>query len=124
MRKRVDLKKRSPGIILLVLFLATPSMSQSLDLSVIPNPFDLGQLSLPQPTRIEPIMVPQLVDRFELDGARVRQRGIVVGNDIAPNVTVGVGFVDRKDRRSGFYPNADGNSRRSGKASAILVLKF
>lgn len=124
MRKRVELKKRSPGIIFLALFLATPSMSQSLEVSVIPTPFDLGQLSLPQPTRREPIMVPHLVERFELDGARVRQRGIVVGNDIAPNVTVGVGFVDRKDRKSGFYPNADGNTRRSGKASAILVLKF
>ena len=99
-------------------------MSQSLDAGVVPTPFDLGQLALHQSTRREPIIVPQLMERFEPDGARVQQRGISVGNEIAPNVTVGVGFVDRKDRRPGFYPNADGNTRRAGKASAILVLKF
>jgi hypothetical protein len=119
--------KRSPGIMLLSLFLATPSMSQSLDVSVIPTPYDLGRVpAQPQLTHKEPIIIPQLVERFELDGVRVRQRGIIVGKDIAPAVTVGLGFVDRKPRRSGFYPDGqpDSSSRRSGKASMLLILKF
>lgn len=119
--------KRSLGIILLSLFLATPSMSQSLDVSVIPTPYDLGQLSVqPQLTLKEPIIAPQLVERFEPDGARVRQRGIIVGKDIATNVTVGFGFVDRKTRKSSLSPNhqPDGRSRRSGKASVLVILKF
>ena len=126
MRKRVELKaaKCTLGPLLSLLFLATPSMSQSLDVSVIPTPFDLERLSLPQPTHREPVIVPQRVERFEPDGARVAQRGIIVGKDVAPNVTLGLGFVERKDRRSGLYPNADGNSRRSGKASALIILKF
>jgi len=118
--------KRSPGFMLLLLFLATPSMSQSLDVSVIPTPYDLGRLSAqPQLTHKEPIIVPQLVERFEPDGARVRHRGIIVGKDIAPNMTVGLGFVDRKSRRSSLYPNQpDDSSRRSAKASMLLILKF
>jgi len=119
--------KPSPEIMLLLLFLATPSMSQSLDVSVIPTPYDLGRLSTqPQLTHKEPIIVPQLMERFEPDGARVRQRGIIVGKDINPNVTVGFGFVDRKPRRSSFYPShqLDDSSRRSGKASMRLILKF
>ena len=118
--------KRSPGIMLLSLFLATPSMAQSLDVNVIPTPYDLGRLSAqPQLTHKEPIIVPQLVERFEPDGVRVRQRGIIVGI-IAPTMTVGLGFVDRKARRSSFYPNRqpDDGSRRFGKASMLLILKF
>ena len=112
---------------LLLLFLATPSMSQSLDVSVIPTPFDLGQLSAqPLLTHKEPIIIPQLVVHFEPDGVRVRQRGIIVGKDIAPNVTIGVGIVDRKPRKSGFYPNLqpDDSTRRSSKASMLLKLRF
>jgi len=112
---------------LLLLFVATPSMSQSLDVSVIPTPYDLGRLSAqPQLTHKEPIIVPQLMEHFEPDGAKVRQRGIIVGKDIAPNVTIGFGIADRKPRRSSFYPNLqpDDSSRRSGKASMLLRLKF
>jgi len=58
--------KRSPEIMLLLLFLATPSMSQSLHVSVIPTPYDLGRLSAqPQLTHKEPVIVPQLMERFE-----------------------------------------------------------
>ena len=120
-------RKRSAGMILLLLFLATPNMSQSPDVSVIPTPYDLGRLSAwPQLTHKEPIIVPQLMEQFEPDGARVRQRGIIVGKDIAPNVTIGFGIADRKPRRSGFYPNLqpDDGPRRSGKASMLLRLKF
>ena len=112
---------------LLLLFLAGPGISQALDVSVIPTPYDLGRLSAqPQLTHKEPIIVPQLMEHFEPDGARVRQRGIIVGKDIAPNVTIGLGIADRKPRRSSYYPNLqpDDGSRRSGKASLLLRLKF
>jgi hypothetical protein len=137
MGKRAELKaaKRSLGIMLLI-FVATPSMAQSLDVSVIPTPYDLGQLTAqPQmthkdtiivPQLKDTIIVPQLVERFEPDGARMRQRGIIVGKEIAPNMKVGLGFADRKPRKSSLSPNhqPDGNSRRSGKASILLILKF
>ena len=119
--------KRSREIMLLSLFLATPSMSQSLDVTVIPTPHDLGRQSAqPQLTHKEPIIAPQLMERFEPDRVRVRQRGIIFGKDINPNVTVGFGFGDRKPRKSSFYPgHQPGDSaRRSGKASMLLILKF
>ena len=119
--------KRSPGIMLLLLFLANPCMAQSLDVGVIPTPYDLGRLSAqPLLTHNEPIIVPQLMERFEPDGAKVRQRGIIVGMDPAPNVTVGLGFVDRKPRRSSFSPSyqSDDRPRRTGKASMLLIFKF
>jgi hypothetical protein len=111
---------------LLLLFLAGPGISQALDVSVIPTPYDLGRPSAqPQLTHKKPFIVPQLVEHFEPGGARVRQRGIIVGKDIAPNVTVGFGVVDRT-RRSRFYPHLqpDDSSRRSAKASMLLRFKF
>ena len=70
--------------------------------------------------------MPQVGDRFEPNGIGVRQRGIIVGTDIGRNVTVGLGFVNRKPRRSGYFPDtpADESSRRSGKVSMLLKLKF
>jgi hypothetical protein len=112
------------SLISLLLFVATPGIAQSLRL--VPSDFDLGRLSVqPRPSPKEPIIVPQFVERFEPDGVRVRQRGILIGQQIAPNVTVGLGFVERKNRRSGFYPTQpDGNARRSGKASTVLIVRF
>ena len=118
--------KRSPAIALLLLCLATPGMSQPLDVSVIPTSFDVGQLSTrPQLPQKEPIIAPPLVEVTEAY-RKSRQRGIIVGKDIAANMTVGFGFVDRKPRRSSFSPNHqdDSGARRSRKASMLLILKF
>ena len=118
---------RSSTIMLLSLFLATPSMSKSLGVTVIPTSFDVGRLSaLPQKPPEEPIIAPPLVERTETDGSRMRRRGIIVGKDIAPNMTVGFGFVDRKPRKSSYSPGhqVDGSSRRSRNASMLFILKF
>ena len=117
---------RSPATMLLLLLLATPAQSQSLDGGVIPTDYDLARLpAQPQLTHKEPIIVPQLMDRFEPNGARVRQRGIIIGKNLTKNVTVGIGLVDRKPRKSGYVPGlTDDGQRRSGKASVLMKLKF
>ena len=106
---------------------ATPARSQVTDSTLIPTDFALTPLTAqPQLTQNEPIIVPQLTERFEPNGVRVRQRGIIVSKDITRNVMVGVGLVDRKRQRSGYLGDTqfDDGPRRSGKVSALLKLKF
>lgn len=107
------------------LFLAAPSLSQTAGDTIVATPFDLAQApTQTQLTRSEPIIAPQFVERFEPDGAKVWQRGIIVAKDIAPSVTVGLGFVDRKSRKSGVSPHLSDGPRGTGKASLLLKYRF
>ena len=117
----------APGILLLCLLVAAPAKSQVTNVGLIPTDYVLTPLTAqPQLTQKEPIVVPQLTERFEPNGVRVRQRGIIVGKDISRNVMVGLGLVDRKRQRSGYLAGtqSDEGPRRSGKVSALLKLKF
>ena len=113
-------------MVLLLLLPATPGASQSLEEGIISTSFDLAQVpAQARPTRKEPIIVPQFTERYEPDGIKVRQRGIIVGKDIGRNVIVGLGFVDRKSRKSSFSPNlSEEGPRRSGKASILVRYRF
>ena len=107
------------------LFLAAPGASQTPGENIVATPFDLARAPSQTPlTQSEPIIVTQFVERFEPDGAKVRQRGILVGKDIGRNMTVGIGLVDRRTRKSGLAPGLDESPRRSGKASMLLRYKF
>lgn len=108
-----------------MLLLAAPGVSQPLHYSIVATPYDLARVPAQTPlTQNEPIIVPQFVERFEADGVKVRQRGILVGKDFGRNLTVGIGLVDRKSRKSSFAPSLEEGPRRSGKASMLIRYKF
>lgn len=114
------------AMVLFLLFPAAPGASRSLDEGIISTSFDLAHVpAQPRLTHKEPIIVPQFTERYEPDGVKVRQRGIIVGKDIGRNVTVGLGLVDRKSRKSTLSPFAsDEGQRKSGKASMLVRYKF
>ena len=113
-------------VVLLLLLPGTPAVSQPADEEIVATPFDLA--SFPVPPLLapkEPIVVPQFRERYERDGTKVRQRGILVGKDIGRNMTVGLGFADRKPRKSALSPVlSEEGQRRSGKASMLFRYKF
>jgi hypothetical protein len=113
-------------MVLFLVFPATPGASQSLQDGIISTSFDLAKVPAQAlPTRKEPIIVPQFTERYDPDGVKLRQRGIIVGKDIGRNVVVGLGFMDRTSRKSSFSPNLSEESpRRSGKASILVRYKF
>ena len=114
------------AMVLFLLFSAAPGARQSLYEGIISTSFDLAQFpAQPRLTHKEPIIVPQLTERYEPDGVKVRQSGIIVGKDIGRNVTVGLGLLDRKQRKSSFSPTvSEEGIRRSGKASVLVRYKF
>jgi len=62
----------------------------------------------------------------EANGSRTRLRGVIVSTDVATNVTLDVGFVSMKPRRSSLSadPALDSGSRSSRKAALRLTVKF
>ena len=65
-------------------------------------------------------------DQNYAGGPPAHQRGIMVGADVGPGTTIGLGLMSTKPRRSAFSPDPalDGRARGSRKAAVRLIMKF
>ena len=119
--------KRSCAIALLLAFVATPGWAQSIDASLSTTSFGVERLlALPRQSLNAPIIAVRLIEYAEPRGSIARQRGIFVGQDVTSSVSVGLGLLEMKPRKSALSPDPqlDGGSRRSRKAAIRLTLKF
>ena len=73
-----------------------------------------------------PVISLPIAEYAKANGAKVRQRGIIIGTDIAPNMTFGLGFGDLKPRKSALSPEPqrDARSRKSRNAALRLTVRF
>lgn len=120
--------KRSLGILLLPsLAGASPSEAQSINPNSPEYSLDVWRVTAqPRRMRTDPIIAVPLAEQIKVDGSRTQLRGILLAKDIAPNVTIGLGLLDMKPRKSRLSPNPglDGSSRGSRKAAVRLSVKF
>lgn len=119
--------QRSAAIALLLAFVATPGWAQSFDVTRATTSFGVERLSaLPRLSLNGPIIAVRVIAYTEPRRFPARQRGIVVGQDITSSLSVGLGLLEMKPRKSTFSPDRqlDGSSRRSRKAAILLTLKF
>ena len=122
--------KRSPGILLVMLLplaAASPSEAQSLNPSPLEHSFDVWRVTAqPTRTRTDPVIALPLTEQIKADGSTTRLRGILLAKEVTSNVTIGLGLLDMKPRRSRLSPNPglDGSSRGSRKAAVRLSVKF
>jgi hypothetical protein len=119
--------RRSAASALFLAFVATPSWAQSFDATLSTTSFGVERLSaLPRLSLNSPIIAVRVIEYTEPRGSRARQRGIIVGQDITSILSVGLGFLEMKPRRSTLSPDPqlDGSSRRSRKAAILFTLKF
>jgi len=118
--------QRSAAIALLLAFVATPGWAQSFDVTRATTSFGVERLSaLPRLSLNGPIIEVRVI-AYKPRRSRARQRGIVVGQDITSTLSVGLGLLEMKPRKSTLSPDPqlDGSSRRSRKAAILLSLKF
>jgi hypothetical protein len=128
--------KRSLAILLLPSFAAaTPAFAQSAlsltpqypELSAQQYSFDAWKVEAePRLPVKKPIITLPLGDYTRPDGTRTSLRGVIVAKEVAPDVTIGIGLLGMKPKRSTFAadPALDGGSRGSRKAAVRLTMKF
>lgn len=118
---------RSTAAALLMAFVATQSLAEPLDPVHPTRAFDTRPLSEPLELRAkDPIIAVRLTERIARDGPNRRERGILIGQDIAPNATLGLGLLKLKSQKSSLSPDptVDGSVRGSRKAAVRLMIKF
>ncbi len=119
---------RPIAFVLLLVGAATAASAQRFDASRSAQRLNLSSSSTPQertPATTPVISLP-IAEYAKANGARVRQRGIIIGTDIAPNITFGLGFGDLKPRKSALSPEPqrDAGSRKSRNAALRLNVRF
>ena len=118
---------RSRAVALLVLVLPTAGWAQPADPGLSATPFDVARLSAePRAAREDPVIALRVIERTEPSGSKTRQRGILLGEDIGPNVSVGLGLFSIKPRKSSLAPDPqiEPSARASKKASVRLTVRF
>jgi hypothetical protein len=65
-------------------------------------------------------------DKYNIEASRAQQRGLMVGTNVGPATTIGLGFMSTKPRKSALSPDpvSDGRARGSRKAAVRLIMKF
>lgn len=118
--------------VLLMLAAATPGLAQPPAWDQPENPASKYSLAPwragGEPTQglKSPSIRLPIIEQPEVDGSRTRLRGVIVSTDVSPNVTIGLGLLSMKPRRSTMSadPALDSGSRSSRKAALRLTMKF
>ena len=118
---------RAIAAALVMAFIATQSSAEPRDAIHPMRSFETRPLSEPLlPRSADPIVTIRLSEPVARDGSKGRERGILIGQEIAPKATIGLGLVKLKPQKSSLSPDptVDGSARGSRKAAIRLTIKF
>lgn len=113
-----------PSIVLVLVLLPSPCIAQSAIPAPLPDVWHVSAAT--REGRRDPIIAVPMVEQIRTDGSRARLRGVLIAKEVASNVTIGLGLLDMKPRKSALSPNPglDGSSRGSRKAAVRLSVNF
>jgi hypothetical protein len=118
---------RSRAVALVLLLVPAAGWAQAADPGLSATSFDVSRLTaVPLPARKDPAVALRMIEKVEPSGSKTRHSGILIGEDVGPNMTLGLGLFSIKPRKSGLAPDPqlDSSARPSKKASVRLTIRF